>query len=212
MAPYLVRLEKANSFTPGDLVMTLHHGPQPIRWARSDDHPLEKEHVEGKPVLIQAGALGPNRPASDLVVSPQHRIVVGEGGQLMAYFDTVAFATAKALTQLPGIRHMKGKAKITYVHFACDRHEVVTANGCLSETLLLGPMVVNGLTATERQEVIDIFGHAPAPDAPLNGPLNLRCLKVGALRRQLVKSPGAKWHRDAKGNQEMGRRHSDGAV
>ncbi len=93
---------------------------------------------------------------------------------------------------------MKGKSKITWIHFACDQHEVVTANGCLSESLLLGPMVVKGLTADERQEVIDIFGPAPTPDAALNDPPALECLKVGAVRRQLAKSIEEKGHRVAK--------------
>jgi hypothetical protein len=171
----------------GDLVMTLDHGPQPIRWVHSGDQPLEAAEVDAKPVLIAAGALGPGLPAQDLIVSPQHRILVGGHRQLQGRFKTEAFAPAKSLTRLPGIRHMKGKTTITWIHFACDRHEIVTANGCLSESLLLGPMVVKGLTAAERQAVIDIFGPAPTPDAALNGPPALECLKVGVARRQLAK-------------------------
>lgn len=45
---------------PGNLVTTIDRGPQTIRWVRSSDHPLEETDVEGKPVLIQAGALGPD--------------------------------------------------------------------------------------------------------------------------------------------------------
>ena len=173
---------------PGDLVMTVDHGPQPVRWVRCSDHPLEEAEVDDKPVLIAAGTLGGKLPAQDLIVSPQHRVLVGGHGQLQGQFETEAFAPAKSLTKLRGIRHMKGKTKITWVHFACDRHEIVTANGCLSESLLLGPMVVNGLTAAERQTVIDIFGPAATPDAALNGPPALECLKVGAARQQLAKS------------------------
>lgn len=172
---------------PGDLVMTLEHGPQPIRWARSSDHPLEDAETVAKPVQIKAGALGRNLPAHDLIVSPQHRILVGDAGQLQHVFETEAFAPAKSLTSLPGIRHMKGKTQITWVHFACDRHEVVTANGCLSESLLLGPMIVNGLSPAERQALADLFGTAPTPDAALNGPPARECLTVGAARRQLAK-------------------------
>jgi hypothetical protein len=43
----------------GDFVLTADHGPQEIRWVRSGDHPLEEVEVDDKPVLIQAGALGP---------------------------------------------------------------------------------------------------------------------------------------------------------
>lgn len=172
---------------PGDLVLTLDHGPQPIRWLRSGDHPLVEVEVDGKPVLIAAGALGDDLPAQDLIVSPQHRILVGGGGQLTDYFDAEVLAPAKALTSLPGIRHMKGKSKITYIHFACDRHEVVTANGCLSEALLLGPMVVSAVTTRERQTLARIFGTAVLPEMALNGPPSRECLAVGTVQRYLIR-------------------------
>lgn len=172
---------------PGDLVMTVDHGPQPVRWVRSSDHPLEDAEVDDKPVLIQAGALGAGRPAQDLIVSPQHRILVGGGGQLTGYFAAEAFAPAKALTGLPGIRHMKGRSKITWVHFACDRHEVVIANECYSENLLLGPMVLNGLSRSERAVLTDIYGPAFGNRAGLNGPAIRDCLKAGEVRRHLAK-------------------------
>ncbi len=170
---------------PGDLVLTLVHGAQPIRWVCSGDHPPEEVEVDCRPVLIAAGALGKDLPTHDLIVSPQHRILVGGGGQLIKYFDTEAFAPAKALTKLAGIRHMKGKANIRWIHFACDRHEVITANGCLSESLLLGPMVVNGLTRAERLTLTGIFGPVTKPGTVLNGPAALVCLKVSEVRRQI---------------------------
>lgn len=172
---------------PGDLVLTRDHGPQVIRWTHSGEHPLEEADVDAKPVQIKADALGHGLPSQDLIVSPQHRILVGGNGQLHQVFATEAFAPAKSLTGAPGIRHMKGKAKITWIHFACDRHEVVTANGCLSESLLLGPMVLNGLHASERLALTDIFGPAPTPDAALNGPTARECLTVGAVKRQIAK-------------------------
>ncbi len=177
----------------GDLVMTLDRGPQPIRWTRSNSHPLENSQVEDKPVLIKAGALSQNRPAQDLIVSPQHRILVGGAEQLQQVFASAAFAPAKSLTAVPGIRHMNGKKKITWIHFACEQHEVVFANGCLSESLLLGPMVVNGMKAAERKALTDIFGLARAPGVALNGPPARECLSVGVVRRQLAQ------HLDANG-------------
>lgn len=183
------------SLRPSDLVLTVDHGPQPIRWVRSGDHPLEDAEVDDKPVLIQAGALGAGRPAQDLIVSPQHRMFVGGHGQLDGWFKSQAFAPAKSLTSLPGVRHMKGKQSITWIHFACDRHEVVTANGCLSESLLLGPMMVNGLTSLERQELTAIYGVAATPDAALNGPAARDFQTVGEVRRHLAKCPKNKERR-----------------
>jgi hypothetical protein len=47
----------------GDLVDTVDHGPQTIRWVHSSDHPLDQVEVDTKPVLIAAGALGRGLPA-----------------------------------------------------------------------------------------------------------------------------------------------------
>ena len=178
----------------------------PIRWARQGDQPLESVDHDAKPVLISAGSLGPDRPRHDLIVSPQHRILVGDGTQLQDYFRTAAFAPAKSLTSLRGIRHMNGKRKITCHHFACDAHQVVDANGCKSESLLLGSTVIKGLTKAERMDLSKIFGPAPTPETPLNGPAARPCLKVGAVRRHLKKclkahsqrtaDEIAKWDRD----------------
>ncbi|MDR9428374.1 MAG: Hint domain-containing protein, partial [Salibaculum sp.] len=170
----------------GDLVEILDNGLQPIRWVRSDRQPLEEAAVDAKPVQIKAGALGPGLPSEDLIVSAQHRILVGGAGQFDAVFDSEALAPAKSLTGAPGIRHMKGKQDITWVHFACDRHEVVIANGCQSESLLLGPMALTTLAAAERRAVTDLFGPAPVPGAALNGPPARDCLKVGVARRRIA--------------------------
>ena len=67
---------------PGDLVSTLDHGPQPIKWVRDGTEPLNGAPDHSRPVLIQVAALGPGRPLRDLIVSPQHRILVGALGQL----------------------------------------------------------------------------------------------------------------------------------
>ena len=101
-----------------------------------------------------------SKHVDSLITIPNEKLlkVLGRGVTLLE-----AFASAKSLTGLSGIRHMKGKSQITWVHFACDQHEVVRANGCWTESLLLGPMVVNGLSPTERQALANIFGRRPHP-------------------------------------------------
>ena len=172
----------------GELVETLDHGPQVIRWIRIDEQDLKAVERESRPVLIAAGALGAGLPAQDLIVSPQHRIFVGAGGQLQDRFGTEAFVPAKSLTSLPGIRHMMGKQQITWIHFACDAHEIVFANSCMSESLLLGPTVLKGLTGAEQLALTDIFGGGPTPGGSLNGPPVRDCLTMGEVKRQLKKS------------------------
>lgn len=169
----------------GDMVMTLDHGLQPIRWIHFHECPLDGVERSAKPMLIAAGSIRQGVPSRDLIVSPNHRILVGGAGQLAMDFDDEALVAAKALTSLSGVRHMAGKRHITWVHFACDRHEVVIANGCLTESLLLGPMVMQGLTAKERRDVEAIFGARTAATEALNGPPARVCLPFQQVQRAL---------------------------
>jgi hypothetical protein len=100
-------------------------------------------------------------------------------------YDTEVFVPAKALTGLPGIRFMLGKRTITWVHFACARHEVVFANGCTSESLLLGPIAVQGLTGSEKAQLAALFGTGSSSHTALNGPPARDCLTVSAARAGL---------------------------
>ncbi len=173
------------TLTSGDLVNTLDHGPQQILWVRKAEQRLEDVAQDAKPVQIAAGTFGRGRPFQDLIVSPQHRVLVGGGGQLDHWFPAEALAPAKSLSAIKGVRHRGGKRVITWIHLACARHEILTANGCLSESLLLGPMVVNALTDCERRELTALYGFATTNDAALNGPPARPCLRVSDGRRRI---------------------------
>ena len=170
---------------PGDRVVTLDRGLQPIRWTNSSEQPLENTAEDKRPVLIEAGALGPSVPKRDLVVSPQHRILIGGQQQLPHLSDTEALASAKTLTSLRRIRHMNGKRQIQWVHFACDRHEVVRANGCWSESLLLGAMALRAMGSEDRQTVARLFEKRKARRAELNGPPARNLLRAEKLRSKI---------------------------
>ncbi|MBJ3764501.1 Hint domain-containing protein [Maribius pontilimi] len=169
----------------GDLVMTVDAGPQPVRWINRRFQSLVDAADDARPVLFARGALGPGRPTRDLLVSPQHRILVGTGGQLEKLFDHAQLVPAKALTGLPGIRHMRGRKTIIWVHFLCDAHHVVTSNGCLSESLLPGPQVVAGLRGSSRTLLSQILQSAGTGDGRNVEPA-LPLLSVQAARKRVA--------------------------
>ena len=172
----------------GDRVVTLDRGVQPIRWIKRSRQPLEHTGADKHPVLIRTGALGPGSPSRDLVVSPQHRILVGAKRQLLDAFTAEALAPAKALCALRHVRHITGKQRIDWVHFACDRHEVVCANGCWSESLLLGAMALRALSPKERRTVAQLFEAQRSGREALNGPAARHLLRVGEVQRVLRKA------------------------
>ncbi len=61
------------TLVPGDLVMTMDHGLQPVRWIGRSTCTVSDRLA---PVRIAAGALGHGLPRRDLFVSQQHRMLV----------------------------------------------------------------------------------------------------------------------------------------
>jgi hypothetical protein len=159
---------------PGDLVLTLDHGPQPVlRLLRRQLRFGAASHPH-KPVEIAAGALGPGIPAQRLVVSPQHRILLhgAEGAVLVA---------AKALLGQPGVRLMQGRRRVEYLHLLFDRHQVIWSNDLLSESFLPGRMALIGLDAETRRELLEIFPEALGQPQPARPIIGLRAARAQSL-------------------------------
>jgi hypothetical protein len=134
----------------GDLVMTLDAGPQPVRWAGASVRPGTGRTA---PVLIPAGALG-NRRA--LCVSPQHRMLVPDGG-------AGVFVPALKLLGRDGIA--RGDcASVAYHHLMLGRHHLIRAEGAPSESFFPGPEAWRMLEAHDRAAIRARF---PAIDPDL---------------------------------------------
>lgn len=131
----------------GDLVSTLDNGPQRVRWIGTT--PLGASELAAnpkiRPILISRGMLGAER---DLLVSPQHGMVIGT--------DHLARATHLATTT-QGIRIANGKKKITYVHLMFDAHQLIFAENIPSESFYPGPMALKMMKASARKEVFAIL-------------------------------------------------------
>ncbi|MDJ0627049.1 MAG: Hint domain-containing protein [Rhodobacter sp.] len=147
----------------GDRVETLDHGPMVVRWVHTETQAFAGLPEAARPVLIAAGAFGPDCPKRDLVVAPGHRILVGALGQIDGTFGGQCFAPARALTRLRCIRPMMGRAEIRWSHFVLDRHEVVRANGCYSESLRLSRSILDGLKPFKRRRLEQAFRLRQAP-------------------------------------------------
>lgn len=171
------------TLTIGDLVLTANGAARPIRWVWSGDQPLDDLEEHQKPVLIKQDALGPARPARDLIVSGQHRIVAGKFSQLEHAFDRPCFVPAKALTKCPRIRFMSGKRAIRWHHILCDDHSIVFANGLASETLLPGPMMHPIFRPRDVRKLTDTLQAVLKSSGAL--PTALPCLTVRQARNVL---------------------------
>ncbi|MFD0859322.1 Hint domain-containing protein [Roseovarius aquimarinus] len=143
----------------GDLVMTLDHGAQPVRWIGWQPvAPEELAHSDRfRPVRIAAGALGQGLPAEDLTVSPQHRILLRSRIAERMFGAAEVFVPAIRLVGLSGIERAPARDGVDYFHILLDRHEVLIANGTPAESLHLGPVALASLEDEARAEIAALF-------------------------------------------------------
>lgn len=91
-----------------------------------------------RPIRICRGALGPDLPKADLIVSPQHRIPVRSKIAQKMFGTMEVLVAAKQLCQLDGADVVEELTEVTYVHFLFDDHQIVLANGAEAESLHTG--------------------------------------------------------------------------
>lgn len=125
----------------GDPVITLDHGPQPIRWISVTHHSARALALAPKlkPVCVAPNALGSGFPARTLRISRQHRLLIASSHTEALFGATEILVPAIKLDSLAGIGLDLVPRPVTYRHILFDRHEVIFAEGLPTESLLLGP-------------------------------------------------------------------------
>ncbi|WP_281969240.1 Hint domain-containing protein [Roseovarius nanhaiticus] len=137
----------------GDLVETQDHGAVPLAWVGRRSLDLTN-HASGKPILIKAASFGNQRPRRDLVLSPDHRVLVDDPACVWLFGTSEVLAPSKGLASLPRIREMRGRQHIEYVTLFTERHEIIFADGLAVETLYPGPQALRRLGALGRAAIL----------------------------------------------------------
>lgn len=142
----------------GDKIITRDNGIQEIRWvgAKQMSGVELARNAHLKPVLIKAGALGNGLPERDMMVSPNHRVLVNNQKTSLYFDEREVLAAAKHLVGMDGI-HNVNVMGTTYIHFMFDRHEVVLSDGAWTESFQPGDYTLNGIGDEQRQEILELF-------------------------------------------------------
>lgn len=136
----------------GDRVVTVDHGPQPLRWVGS-----RRVAALGRlaPIHFEAGSIGNLRA---LGVSPQHRMMM-RGPRVELFFgEAEVLVPARFLQNGRTIRRVEG-GLVEYWHLLFDAHEIVLAEGVPAESLYLGAEGVAALSEASQQEIHAVFPH-----------------------------------------------------
>ena len=142
---------RVETLRPGDLVMTLDAGAQPIRWIGGGQVVASDAAL---PVRIAADTFGNSRA---LRVSGQHLMLVeGVDCELM-FGEPEVLVAAKDLVGLPGVRAETRTQLVGYHHLLLDAHHLVEAEGAWAETLHPGPMALQALPHRALEQLHAFF-------------------------------------------------------
>lgn len=165
---------------PGDLILTRDNGVQPVLW--SGHRILGRADLDlapnQRPIRIKRGALGRGQPERDLIVSPQHRILLCSPIVQRMFGQPEVLAPARLLVGVPGIEVIRASDGIAYWHLLFRRHEIIISEGAWTESLLPGPMALRAFGGAARAEIRALV--APEAVAPA------RLLPPGRSVRALV--------------------------
>ena len=163
---------------PGDPVLTHDRGPQPVRWIGAR---RVKATGDLAAVMIRKGALGNDR---DLLVGPGLRMLMCDWRVELMFGEPEVLATARHLVGGDSIHLHEGGA-VELFHILFNNHEIVTANGALSESFHPGEHGLRWLAKDAREFIYRSFPQLRAnPQA--YGPLARVALQgheVRAIRR-----------------------------
>ena len=131
----------------GDLVQTVDHGMQPIRWIGETrvDRLSQRRDPTLRPVVIQKGAIGNSRR---LMVTQQHRICLPRH---WTGFDEDVLVAAKLLAEEVGGGFSQAdiNGDLRVLNIMLPRHELIFVEGAVVESFFPGPEALKGCTPAD---------------------------------------------------------------
>ena len=186
------------ALSAGDQVLTMDAGYQPISWIgrRHLNRRDLAKNQKLRPIRIKAGALGPNLPTKDLLVSPQHRVLIASPIAVRMFDTAEVLIPANKLLALEGIDIDLGVREVEYFHILLDSHHIVWSNGAQTETLYTGPEALKSVSSEAREEITSLFPEILDPDyiASSARPIPEKGKRMKRLAQRLVQNNKAAQH------------------
>ncbi|MEM6306677.1 MAG: Hint domain-containing protein [Pseudomonadota bacterium] len=145
-----------DALKPGDVVLTRDNGPQPVLWVGNRRVTGARMHVmpHMRPVRIRANALHMGSPTGDMLVSPNHRMLVTGRIAEDLFNSAEVLAAAKDLVNGRSIHFESRVQSTTYYHILLERHEILNAGGMWSESFHPAYMDLETLLPHQKEQLL----------------------------------------------------------
>ena len=143
----------------GDSIQTKDNGAEQVLWTghrrMTGARLYAMPHL--RPIRFRSGALGIDRPDGDLLVSPQHRMLVkGAAAQSLFHAHEVLVAAEDLLNEST-ICVDRTLREVTYVHVLMERHQIVWANGLETESFHPSNSALDMVDPGQREGLLNIL-------------------------------------------------------
>lgn len=144
---------------PGDHVLTRDNGPARVLWMGHRRMSGARLYVmpQLRPIRFRAGSVGMDEPDQDLIVSPQHRMLIrGASSRALFSVDEV-LVEASALVNDRSIVVDRSLREVTYVHVLLEEHNVIWANGLMCESFHPANTEFESIDPGQRSGLLDVL-------------------------------------------------------
>lgn len=143
----------------GDRVRTKDNGAQEVLWIGSRRMTGARLFAMPKlrPIRFRAGALGVERPDQELLVSPEHRMLLSGRVARALFNEDEVLVAARDLVNGRTVAVDMALKEVTYVHLMLPSHQVLWANGVETESFHPAHAALSSLAETDRARLLGMF-------------------------------------------------------
>lgn len=161
----------------GDKVVTKDKGTEEVLWVGTRNVSGARLYAmpDMRPVRIRENALGAGKPGGDLIVSPDHKMLIEGDATRALWGEPEVLVAARDLIDGTRVTRDMAAKSVTYIHLMLPDHHVLVANGIETESFHPAAARLDALAEEQRLRLYDVMPELEF-DADCYGPSSRRVL------------------------------------